>query len=65
MFGGSGFGYQSVGFGATADGVYLPGAGGTDGIALTDGLGHPRRVQSQLGPVLVDQPVRQLLGRQV
>ena len=30
-----------------------------------DGLGHPRRVQSQLGSVLVDQPVRQLLGRQV
>ena len=24
MFGGSGFGYQSVGFGATTDGVYLP-----------------------------------------
>ena len=26
MFGDSGFGYQSVGFGATTDGVYFPGA---------------------------------------
>ena len=34
MFGGSGFGYQSVGFGATTDGVYMPGAG-TGGIVLT------------------------------
>ena len=39
MFGGSGFGYQSVGFGATTDGVYLPGAGGTGGIALTTAWG--------------------------
>ena len=39
MFGGSGFGYQSAGFGATTDGVYLPGAGGTDGIALTTAWG--------------------------
>ena len=39
MFGGSGFGYQSVGFGATTDGVYMPGAGGTGGIALTSAWG--------------------------
>ena len=39
MFGGSGFGYQSVGFGATTDGVYLPGAGGTGGIVLTSAWG--------------------------
>src|SRR4029079_4942277 len=39
MFGGSGFGYQSVGFGATTDGVYMPGAGGTGGIVLTTAWG--------------------------
>jgi hypothetical protein len=39
MFGDSGFGYQSVGFGATTDGVYLPGAGGTNGIVLTTAWG--------------------------
>jgi Porin subfamily len=39
MFGDSGFGYQSVGFGATTDGVYFPGAAGTDGIALTTAWG--------------------------
>jgi hypothetical protein len=39
MFGGSGFGYQSVGFGATTDGVYMPGAGGTGGIVLTSAWG--------------------------
>ena len=39
MFGDSGFAYQSVGFGATTDGVYLPGAGGTGGIALTTAWG--------------------------
>jgi hypothetical protein len=39
MFGGSGFGYQSVGLGATTDGVYLPGAGGTGGIKLTTAWG--------------------------
>ena len=32
-------GYQSVGFGATTDGVYLPGAGGTGGIVLTTAWG--------------------------
>ncbi|HYV32224.1 MAG TPA: porin, partial [Candidatus Binatia bacterium] len=35
MFGGSDSAYQSVGFGATTDGVYMPGVGGTGGIALT------------------------------
>jgi hypothetical protein len=39
MFGGSGFAYQSVGFGATTDGVYLPGVGGTGGIKLTTAWG--------------------------
>jgi hypothetical protein len=39
MFGGSSFGYESVGFGATTDGVYLPGAGGTAGIQLTTAWG--------------------------
>ncbi|MDP1581924.1 MAG: porin [Bradyrhizobium sp.] len=39
MFGDSGFGYQSVGFGATTDAVYLPGAGGTDGLKLTTAWG--------------------------
>jgi hypothetical protein len=39
MFGGSGLGYQSVGFGATTDGVYMPGAGGTNGIILTSAWG--------------------------
>jgi hypothetical protein len=37
MFGSSGFGYQSVGFGNTSDGVYLPGV--TDGIILTSAWG--------------------------
>ena len=39
MFGNTGFAgaYQSVGFGQTADGVYLPGA--TDGIKLVDAWG--------------------------
>jgi hypothetical protein len=35
MFGGSGSAYQSAGFGATTDAVYLPGAGGTGGLELT------------------------------
>ncbi len=39
MFGGSGSAYQSVGFGATTDGVYMPGVGGTGGIALTTAWG--------------------------
>jgi|SRR5947209_3714241 len=37
MFGGSGFGYESVGFGATTDGVYLPGI--MAGIQLTTAWG--------------------------
>jgi hypothetical protein len=39
MFSGSGFGYQSVGFGATTDAVYLPGPGGTGGLKLTKAWG--------------------------
>lgn len=39
MFGGSSFGYESVGFGATSDGVYFPGPGGTGGIQLTTAWG--------------------------
>jgi hypothetical protein len=40
MFGGSGVAYQSVGFGAATDGVYLPvGAGGDGAIHLTEGFG--------------------------
>src|SRR4030081_3908812 len=40
MFGGSGIGaYQSVGFGATTDAVYLPGAAGTGGLKLTEAYG--------------------------
>ncbi len=39
MFGDSSFAYQSVGFGATTDGVYFPGATGTGGIKLTTAWG--------------------------
>jgi hypothetical protein len=40
MFGSSGNGaYQSVGFGNSADGLFLPGAGGTGGIILTTAWG--------------------------
>jgi Porin subfamily len=41
MFGGTGIagGYQSIGLGATTDGVYLPGVGGTGGIILTQAWG--------------------------
>ena len=39
MFSGSDSAYQSVGFGATTDGVYMPGALGTGGIALTTAWG--------------------------
>jgi len=39
MFSGSGFAYQSAGFGATTDGVYFPGAAGTGGIKLTTAWG--------------------------
>ena len=39
MFGNSSSAYQSVGFGATTDGVYVPGAAGTGGIQLTTAWG--------------------------
>ena len=41
MFGGTGVAgaYQSIGLGVTSDGVYLPGAGGTNGIILTQAWG--------------------------
>ncbi|MES2195877.1 MAG: porin [Pseudomonadota bacterium] len=39
MFSDSSFGYQSVGFGATTDAVYLPGAAGTGGLKLTTAWG--------------------------
>ena len=39
MFGDSSFAYQSVGFGATTDGVYMPGPAGTGGIVLTTAWG--------------------------
>jgi hypothetical protein len=40
MFGGSGVGYQSIGFGAATDGVFLPVSAGGDGsIHLTEGFG--------------------------
>jgi hypothetical protein len=37
MFSGSGRAYQSIGFGATTDAVYLPGS--TDGLKLTEAYG--------------------------
>jgi hypothetical protein len=39
MFSDSSFGYQSAGFGATTDAVYLPGAAGTGGLKLTTAWG--------------------------
>jgi Porin subfamily len=39
MFGSSGVAYQSIGFGATTDGVYSLGATGTNGIKLTEAYG--------------------------
>ena len=39
MFGDSNSGYQSVGFGATTDAVYFPGANGTGGLKLTTAWG--------------------------
>jgi hypothetical protein len=39
MFSDSSFGHQSVGFGATTDAVYLPGAAGTGGLKLTTAWG--------------------------
>ena len=65
MFGGTGRpgAYQSIGFGQTADAVFLPGflTGGLTGdIKLTECLGYPWCVQPQLGSLLVDQPLGQL-----
>ena len=61
MFGGSGRpgAYQSIGFGQTADAVFLPGflTGGLTGdIKLVECMGYPWCVQPQLGSLLVDQP---------
>jgi hypothetical protein len=39
MFGSSGAAYQSIGFGATTDGVYSVGPTGTNGIKLTEAYG--------------------------
>src|SRR3954452_2815890 len=50
MFGDSGSAYQSVGFGATTDGVYLPGAGGTGGIVLTTAWGVRGAVNHNWNP---------------
>ena len=47
MFGGSGFGYQSVGFGATTDGVSSP-APAARAASSDAGVGHSRRLQPQL-----------------
>ncbi len=65
MFGGTGRAgaYQSVGFGATTDAVFLPAFAGGDGSTPSDDcLRYPWCVQPQLGSLLVDQPVGQLLG---
>ena len=61
MFGGSGFGYQSVGFGATTRRRLSARRGRYRRYRPDDGLGYPGRVQSQLGSVLVVEPVRWLL----
>ena len=61
MFGGSGFGYQSVGFGATTDGVYMPGVAGTGGIALTTAWGIRGAFNHNWNPYWSIEPVRQLL----
>ena len=66
MFSGTGRAgaYQSIGFGATTDAVYLPVfAGGTGDLKLTEVLGCPWCVQPQLGSLLVDQLVRQRVVR--
>ena len=63
MYGGSSRAYQSVGFGATTDAVYLPTMfGGDESLHLTEVLRHARRVQPQLGRALGEQPVRKLFG---
>ena len=63
MFGGTSRAgaYQSIGFGATTDAVYLPVCERRRRFAAPDGgLRHPRRVQPQLGSVLVVEPLWQL-----
>ena len=65
MFGGTGRAgaYQSVGFGQTSDGVFLPGfltGGATGGIKLTEVMGCSWCVQPQLGSLLVVQPLGKL-----
>jgi hypothetical protein len=71
MFGGTGRpgAYQSVGFGATSDAVWLPNHATTGPVGArkwpveADGsLWRPRRLQPQLGSLLAVQPVRQLFG---
>jgi hypothetical protein len=55
MFGSSGRAYQSIGFTATTDGVYLPGM--TNGIKLTDANGVRGAFNHKLGSVLVVEPL--------
>jgi hypothetical protein len=51
--------YQSIGFGATTDAVFLPAfLGGTGDLKLTEARGFPWCVQPQLGSLLVVQLVR-------
>ena len=52
--------YQSIGFGQTADAVYLPGSRCNRRHQAGRCMGHPWCVQPQLGSLLVVQPVRQL-----
>ena len=62
MFGGSGRAYQSIGFGATTDAVFLPVAnGGTGDLKLTECLGCPRLVHPQLGSALELQHLHRLV----
>ena len=59
MFGSSGNGaYQSIGFGQTADAVYVPGGE----LKLVDAWGVRGALQPQLGSLLVVQPLGQLLA---
>ena len=67
MFGGTSRAgaYQSVGFGATTDAVFLPDfltGGDRIDFKSDEGLWYPWCVQPQLGSLLVVQPVRQLFG---
>ena len=60
MFGGSGFAYQSVGFGATTDGVYLPGAARHRRHRPETAWGVRGAFNHNWEPILVDEPVRRL-----